>query len=57
MGAKLLSRKFWLALGACLYFGHVGAHAQLAQIVIAYLAVQAGAEAFASYTDSKSDES
>lgn len=57
MGAKLLSRKFWLALGACIYFGYVGAHAQLAQIVIAYLAVQAGAEAFASYTESRSEDS
>lgn len=52
---KLLSRKFWLALLACLYFGWVGAIDQIAQVVIAYLAVQAGAEAFATYTESKAE--
>jgi hypothetical protein len=55
LSEKLMSRKFWLALLACLYFGFVGAHAQLAQVVIAYLAVQAGADAFVAYTESRAD--
>lgn len=56
MGEKLLSRKFWLALLACIYFAFVGAHAQIAQVVIAYLAVQAGVDAFASYAESRTEE-
>lgn len=55
MGERLLSRKFWLAAGACLYFGWVGANAQLAQVVIAYLAVQAGVDAYAAYTESRTE--
>lgn len=55
MGEKLMSRKFWLALLSCLYFAYVGAHAQIAQVVIAYLAVQAGVDAFASYAESRAD--
>lgn len=50
---KLLSRKFWLALSACIYFGFMGALDNIAQVVIAYLAVQAGVDAFQSYTESR----
>lgn len=53
LGDRLLSRKFWLAVTAVLYFGAVGAVEQIAQVVIAYLAVQAGVDAFSSYQEQR----
>lgn len=53
LGDRLLSRKFWLAVSACIYFGAVAAHEQIAQVVIAYLAVQAGVDAFGQYQEAR----
>lgn len=55
MSEKLLSRKFWLALAACVFFAFNGAMEQIATCVVAYLAIQGGVDAFASYTSSKSE--
>lgn len=54
MGERLLSRKFWLALGACVYFGFNHAFGEIAQVVIAYLAVQAAVDGFVGYQEAKS---
>lgn len=53
VGDKLLSRKFWLALSAVVALFIVAAYGEVAQIVIAYLAVQAGVDAFSSYTQAR----
>lgn len=53
VGDKLLSRKFWLALSAAVFFAAMRQYAQCAQVVIAYIAVQAGVDAFADYNASR----
>lgn len=53
LGDRLLSRKFWLAVIAVGYFVAVGAVDQVAQVVIAYLAVQAGVDAFGTYQEAR----
>lgn len=50
---RLLSRKFWLALAACVYFGLYRQFDSIAQVTIAYLAVNAAVEGFNSYLSSK----
>lgn len=50
---RIQSRKFLLALGACVYFGLMGAMDNLAQIVVAYLAVQAAQDAISDWQASK----
>lgn len=52
---KLLSRKLWLAALAALALFAAGAYSEVATVVVAYLAVQAGVDGFASYTSSKSE--
>lgn len=58
LGDRLLSRKWWLAVAACCFFASQGpvAFDNIAQIVIAYLAVNAATEAFGTYTASRTTE-
>ena len=53
LGDRLLSRKFWMALGAVVALFTVRAYGEVAQIVIAYLAVQAGVDALATYQQNR----
>lgn len=53
---RLLSRKFWLALVTCIYFALYRQFDSIAQVTIAYLAVNAAVEGFNSYLDSKAQE-
>lgn len=51
LAEKVQSRKFLLALSACVFFAFSGAFDQIAQVVIAYLAVQAASDAVETYTN------
>lgn len=51
---RLASRKWLLAATSVVFFAFVGSYEQMAQVVIAYLAVQAGVDAFADYTAARS---
>lgn len=53
LGDRLLSRKFWLAVSAVVFFALNRQFDQIAQVVIAYLAVQAGVDAFGSYQEAR----
>lgn len=46
---RIQSRKFLLALSACVYFGFMGALDNIAQVVVAYLAVQAAQDAISNW--------
>lgn len=51
---RLSSRKWLLAAASCLFFASVHAYDNLAQVVIAYLAVEAGVDALGSYYQARS---
>lgn len=53
LGERLLSRKFWLAVGAVVFFAFNRAFDQIATVVVAYLAVQAGVDAFGTYYEAR----
>lgn len=57
LSEKLISRKFWLTVGACAVMYSVKAYDSFASIVIAFLAVQAGLDAFQSYTEYRTSTS
>lgn len=46
---RLSSRKWLLALGSCVFFAFVHAYDNLAQVVVAYLAVEAGVDALSQF--------
>lgn len=54
LAEKVQSRKFLLAVSACVFFAFSGAFDQIAQVVIAYLAVQAAVDGFVGYQEAKS---
>lgn len=53
---RLLSRKWILAVGAVIYFALYKQFDSIAQVVIAYLAIQAGVDAFTTYQEAKQPE-
>lgn len=46
---RLSSRKWLLALASCVFFAVVRAYDNMAQVVVAYLAVEAGVDALGQY--------
>lgn len=46
---RLSSRKWILALTSCIFFAFVRAYDNMAQVVVAYLAVEAGVDALGQY--------
>lgn len=53
---RIQSRKFLLAISACCYFAWFKQYASIAQVVVAYIALQAAQDALSDWNGSRSDQ-